>query len=103
MQQNDVFTAAWDRMPDLQLSTITCALLTPTVVHPTWALALNALLWQLFHTVELGVLLQAQSRSKFVVRHLSEEEGNAAMTEAFDNWKVYNCSFVMTYGVSLLE
>ena len=34
--------------------------------------------------------------------YLPEEEGKAAMIEAFDNWKkVYNCSLVMTYGASL--
>ena len=116
----DLFTVAWDRTSDFQLAllttyTIICALLTPIVVRPThWALALHfthALLWRLFHTFGLGLLLQAQSRSKFVVRHfvknyyyLPEEEGKAAMIEAFDNWKkVYNCSLVMTYGASSPE
>ena len=117
--RDDIFTFAWDRTSDFQLillttHTILCALITPIVVRPThWALALHlthALLWRLFHTFGLGLLLQAQSRSKFVVRHfvknyyyLPEEEMKAATIEAFDNWKkVYNCSLVMTYSASLL-
>jgi len=118
MHQNVIFTFVWDRTSDFQLAllttyTITCALLTPIVIRPAhWALALHfthALLWRLFHTFGLGLVLQAQSRSKFVVRHfvknyyyLPEEEGKAATVEAFDNWKkVYNCSLVMTYGAPL--
>ena len=106
----DIFIYAWDRTSEFQLI---CALLTPIVVRPEhWALALHvlhALLCRLFHTFGLGSLLQAESRSKYVVRHfvrnyyyLLEEEMKAARIEAFDNCeKVYNCSLVMTYSASL--
>ena len=116
--QDDIFTFVWDRMPDFQIillttHTILCALITPIVVHPKHcALALHlmhTLHWRLFHTFGLKLLLQAQSQSKFVMHHfvnnnnnLPEEEMKATTVEAFDNWeKVYNCSSVMTYSVSL--
>ncbi|KAF9032507.1 phosphatidylethanolamine N-methyltransferase [Hymenopellis radicata] len=68
----------------------------------------HALVWCLFHNVGLGLLLQAQSESKYLVRHYmkhyhypsTEEKG--AVLEAFASWKVlYNGSSLMTY-VSLL-
>ena len=99
--QDDIFTFARNRTPDFQLILLTthailCALLTSIVVRPKhWALALHLthdFLWWLIHTVGLGLLLQAQSRNKFVVRHfvnnnndLAEEEMKAATIEAFDN------------------
>ena len=82
---------------------------------------LHALSWRLFHSFGLGLLLRAQSKTKWVVRHYlkhyhypgdasmdSEEEGKEresvvkrATEEAFGNWQVaYNISLVMTYGES---
>ncbi|WWC72280.1 uncharacterized protein I206_106242 [Kwoniella pini CBS 10737] len=82
---------------------------------------IHALLWRLFHSYGLGLLLRAQSKSKWLVRHylkhyhypgdgtfdLEDEldEGEAkedvvkrATEEAFGNWQViYNISLVMTY------
>ncbi|WWC64861.1 uncharacterized protein I303_107475 [Kwoniella dejecticola CBS 10117] len=80
----------------------------------------HALLWRLFHSYGLGLLLRAQSKSKWLVRHYlkhyhypgdgtfdleDEDEGEAkedvvkrATEEAFGNWQViYNISLVMTY------
>lgn len=79
---------------------------------------LHALGWRLFHSYGLGLLLRAQSKSKWLVRHYLKhyhypgaEGGDAvdgteretvvkrATEEAFGNWQVgYNISLVMTYG-----
>lgn len=88
---------------------------------------LHALAWRLFHSFGLGLLLRAQSKSKWLVRHylkhyhypgsthgshahddwdLERERGEEKETvvkrateEAFGNWQVgYNISLVMTYG-----
>lgn len=80
---------------------------------------LHALGWRLFHSYGLGLLLRAQSKSKWLVRHYlkhyhyhgsstsssgedSEERESVvkrATEEAFGNWQVgYNISLVMTYG-----
>lgn len=69
----------------------------------------HALLWRLYHTFVLGMLLRAQSKSKFLVRHFlkhyhysdsSLESGRGAVQEAFTNWKaIYNLSMCMTYGM----
>ena len=86
---------------------------------------LHALSWRLFHSYGLGLLLRAQSKSKWLVRHYlkhyhyhgsvstSENENGKqgeeteeresvvkrATEEAFGNWQVgYNISLVMTYG-----
>ena len=69
----------------------------------------HALAWCLFHTVGLGLLLRAQSQSKFMVRHYlkhyhypQNDRGQGAVQEAFQNWKaIYNLSMGMTYGMSL--
>ncbi|ORY33351.1 phospholipid methyltransferase-domain-containing protein, partial [Naematelia encephala] len=76
---------------------------------------LHALSWRLFHSYGLGLLLKAQSESKWLVRHylkhyhypaeITDEGGNdkesvvkRATEEAFGNWQVvYNISLVMTY------
>lgn len=89
---------------------------------------LHALSWRLFHSYGLGLLLRAQSKTKWLVRHFlkhyhypgegstaadealvagpgTEKEGvlKRATEEAFKNWQVgYNISLVMTYGVSSL-
>lgn len=67
----------------------------------------HALTWCLFHTFGLGLLLRAQSKSKFLVRHFvknyhyANDAGKGAITEAFANWKaLYNMSLCMTYGKS---
>lgn len=67
----------------------------------------HALAWCLFHTVGLGLLLRAQSQSKFMVRHYlkhyhypQNDRGQGAVQEAFQNWKaIYNLSMGMTYGM----
>lgn len=72
---------------------------------------LHALSWRVFHSFGLGLLLRAQSKSKWLVRHYlkhyhypgdSVEEDDVATRateEAFGNWQVmYNMSLVMTYG-----
>ncbi|KAF5353374.1 hypothetical protein D9756_008040 [Leucocoprinus leucothites] len=63
----------------------------------------HALTWCLVHYVGLGLLLRAQSKSKFLVRHYIKnyhypEGSKGAIVEAFANWKViYNMSMCMTY------
>ena len=69
----------------------------------------HALAWCLFHTVGLGLLLRAQSQSKFMVRHYLKHyhypqnaRGQGAVQEAFQNWKaIYNLSMGMTYGTPI--
>ncbi|WWC91952.1 uncharacterized protein L201_006904 [Kwoniella dendrophila CBS 6074] len=67
---------------------------------------LHALSWRLFHSYGLGLLLRAQSKSKWLVRHYlkhyhypaKEDVVKRATQEAFGNWQVmYNISLVMTY------
>lgn len=64
----------------------------------------HALSWCLFHCFGLGLLLRAQSQSKFYVRHFLKNyhyppNGGGAIQEAFANWKaIYNMSLCMTYG-----
>ncbi|OAX36929.1 hypothetical protein K503DRAFT_268559 [Rhizopogon vinicolor AM-OR11-026] len=65
----------------------------------------HACAWCIFHSVGLGVLLRAQSKSKFLVRHFLKnyhyppgDRGQGAVQEAFTNWKsLYNVSLCMTY------
>ena len=72
---------------------------------------LHALAWRMFHSFGLGMLLDKQSKSKWLVRHYlkhyhyrsSEAEKETvvkrATEEAFGNWQVIlNISMVMTYG-----
>lgn len=78
---------------------------------------LHALAWRLFHSFGLGLLLRAQSKTKWLVRHYlkhyhypsyvdgaddganKEDVVKRATEEAFGNWQVgYNISLVMTYG-----
>ena len=66
----------------------------------------HALLWCLFHSFGLGLILQAQSERKFLVRHFLKhyhyprnDNGKGALIEAFSNWKsIYNMSMCMSYG-----
>ncbi|WVW86442.1 hypothetical protein I302_108490 [Kwoniella bestiolae CBS 10118] len=67
---------------------------------------LHALIWRLFHSYGLGLLLRAQSKSKWLVRHYlkhyhypaKQDVVKRATEEAFGNWQVgYNISLVMTY------
>lgn len=68
----------------------------------------HALAWCLFHYFGLGLLLRAQSESKFLVRHYlknyhysTNDAGQSAIVEAFTNWKtIYNLSMCMTYGAT---
>ena len=67
----------------------------------------HASVWCIFHSVGLGLLLQAQSQSKFLVRHFMKnytypvnDNGDGAVQEAFTNWKsLYNMSLCMTYCI----
>jgi phosphatidylethanolamine N-methyltransferase len=68
----------------------------------------HALVWCIIHYFGLGLLLRAQSESKFLVRHYlknyhydyaQNDRGQNAIIEAFANWKtIYNLSMCMTYG-----
>ena len=82
--------------------------LLPTL-SPTGTLALHfshALAWCIIHYFGLGLLLRAQSKHKFLVRHYlknyhysKDDDGQSAVVEAFTNWKtIYNLSMCMTYG-----
>ncbi|OSD06666.1 phosphatidylethanolamine N-methyltransferase [Trametes coccinea BRFM310] len=70
---------------------------------------IHALAWCLFHSFGLGLLLRAQSQSKFLVRHYlkhyhypQNDRGQGAIQEAFQNWKaIYNLSMAMTYVSSI--
>ncbi|PCH43169.1 phosphatidylethanolamine N-methyltransferase [Wolfiporia cocos MD-104 SS10] len=65
----------------------------------------HSLTWCLFHSFGLGLILRAQSESKFLVRHFlkhyyypQNDHGKGAIVEAFNNWKsMYNLSMCMTY------
>lgn len=66
---------------------------------------LHALVWCLIHHFGLGLLLRAQSKSKFLVRHYLKnyhyphDGGQTAIVDAFTNWKaIYNLSLCMCYG-----
>ncbi|WVR09665.1 hypothetical protein IAU60_006740 [Kwoniella sp. DSM 27419] len=120
LSQLDMF-----RSTDFALTLLIIYALT-TLIPPfseRFALAghfVHALLWRLFHSYGLGLLLRAQSKSKWLVRHYLKhyhypgdgsydgdelDEGEAkervvkqATEEAFKNWQVgYNISLVMIY------
>lgn len=78
-------------------------------LSPTTIIALHfahACAWCLFHCVGLGLLIQAQGKNKFIVRHFLKnyhyppnDGGKGAIQEAFSNWKsLYNLSLCMTYS-----
>ncbi|WRT69964.1 uncharacterized protein IL334_006955 [Kwoniella shivajii] len=118
LSQLDLF-----RSPDFALVLLITYALSTLIppLSPRLALTghfIHALLWRLFHSYGLGLLLRAQSKSKWLVRHFLkhyhypgdgnfelEDEGEAkedvvkrATEEAFGNWQVvYNISLVMTY------
>ncbi|KAI6103019.1 phospholipid methyltransferase-domain-containing protein [Pisolithus sp. B1] len=79
----------------------------PTLSHRTTLVLhfVHACAWCTFHSFGLGLLLRAQSQSKFIVRHFlknyhypSNDNGDGAVQEAFTNWKaIYNMSLCMTY------
>ncbi|OCF30914.1 phosphatidylethanolamine N-methyltransferase [Kwoniella heveanensis BCC8398] len=118
LSQLDMFRAT-DFALTLLITYALSTLIPP--LSPRFALAghfLHALLWRLFHSYGLGLLLRAQSKSKWLVRHYlkhyhypgdgtfdEDDEGEAkesvvkrATEEAFGNWQVvYNVSLVMTY------
>ncbi len=82
--------------------------ITPSL-FPASALSLHfahALIWRIFHSFGLGVLLRSQSEHKSYVKHFikhyvyhSENVKQAVLEEAFANWKgLYNLSLCMTYG-----
>ncbi|KAF8438448.1 phospholipid methyltransferase-domain-containing protein [Boletus edulis BED1] len=96
-----------DAMLVLLIFYILVASCLPTMSHRT-TLALHfahASAWCIFHSFGLGLLLRAQSQSKFLVRHFLKnyaypinDNGDGAVQEAFTNWKsLYNMSLCMTY------
>ncbi|CDO68736.1 hypothetical protein BN946_scf184989.g2 [Trametes cinnabarina] len=100
------------RATDFQLVLLmayTCSLIFLPSLSPSVVLTLHflhALAWCLFHSFGLGLLLRAQSQSKFLVRHYlkhyhypQNDHGQGAIQEAFQNWKaIYNLSMTMTYA-----
>jgi phosphatidylethanolamine N-methyltransferase len=66
----------------------------------------HAFAWTIFHTLCLGLVLQAQSTRKFLVLHFlkhyhypTRNLTRGAVREAFASWKtVYNLSMCMSYG-----
>ncbi|KAH8920071.1 hypothetical protein BT69DRAFT_1284313 [Atractiella rhizophila] len=59
----------------------------------------NAFFWRIFLSFGLGVMLRAQSTSKWLVRQFLKNYGGGAVEEAFRNWKsIYNLSLCMTYA-----
>ena len=79
-------------------------------LSPSGTLALHfghALAWRFAHSFGLGLLLKAQSDSKWMVRHFMKHyyyppASDGAVEEAFSNWKgIYNLSLCMTYGKGL--
>ncbi|PWN24981.1 hypothetical protein BDZ90DRAFT_234589 [Jaminaea rosea] len=80
-------------------------LLVPSNLGPRSTLALyflNALAWRLFHSGGLGLLLRAQSESKWMVRHFLKhynyDDPSDAVFESFASFKtIYNASLVMVY------
>ncbi|KAI6148071.1 phospholipid methyltransferase-domain-containing protein [Pisolithus tinctorius] len=79
----------------------------PTLSHRTTLMLhfVHACAWCTFHSFGLGLLLRAQSQSKFIVGHFLKnyhyppnDNGDGAVQEAFTNWKaIYNTSLCMTY------
>ncbi|THH19165.1 hypothetical protein EW146_g1941 [Bondarzewia mesenterica] len=67
---------------------------------------IHSLFWCIFYYVGLGLVLQGQSKEKFLVRHYMKhyyyperDGGKGAVQETFNNWKViYNLSMCMTYA-----
>ena len=90
----------------LLTSVLPTHLLTSAEVHFGHALA-----WTIFHTLCLGLVLQAQSARKFLVRHFlkhyhypARNSMRGAVREAFASWKVvYNLSMCMSYGPCFLS
>ncbi|OJA13194.1 hypothetical protein AZE42_05597 [Rhizopogon vesiculosus] len=90
----------------LMVYIVSASLLPALSYHATLMLHFaHACAWCIFHSVGLGVLLRAQSKSKFLVRHFLKnyhyppgDRGQGAVQEAFTNWKsLYNVSLCMTY------
>ncbi|CAO1623806.1 unnamed protein product [Parajaminaea phylloscopi] len=80
-------------------------LLLPASMGPKTTLSLyvlNAVAWRAFHSGGLGLLLRAQSDSKWMVRHYLKhynyDDPSDAVFEAFASFKtIYNASLVMVY------
>lgn len=76
-------------------------------LSPSTMLAIHfvhALVWRFIHSFGLGLLLKAQSDSKYMVRHFMKHyyypptATTGAVEEAFANWKaIYNMSSCMIY------
>jgi len=78
---------------------------------------MHALYWRVYYSIVLGLILKAQSESKFLIRHYLEHYHYAPLSltdsprgsgdrgviegstkEAFENWKgMYNLGMVMCY------
>ncbi|KAH7924203.1 hypothetical protein BV22DRAFT_1196127 [Leucogyrophana mollusca] len=105
--QNVDLLRSSDAMLVLVIFYLLVASVLPTLSHQA-TLALHfahACAWAIFHSFGLGLLLRAQSESKFMVRHFlkhyhypTNDHGQGAVQEAFTNWKsLYNLSLCMTY------
>jgi phosphatidylethanolamine N-methyltransferase len=115
---NPMFRASDFKLVLLVSYAVIAGCLGPLASHNKVALYFgHALAWRFFHSFGLGLLLRAQSDSKFLVRHYiknyhypsesGDRSGGAAsvrqgaLIEAFNNWKdFYNLSLCMTYGES---
>ncbi|KAH7911129.1 phospholipid methyltransferase-domain-containing protein [Hygrophoropsis aurantiaca] len=105
--QNVDLLRSSDAMLVLVIFYLMIASVLPTLSYQA-TLALHfahACAWAIFHSFGLGLLLRAQSQSKFMVRHFlkhyhysADDHGQGAVQEAFTNWKsLYNLSLCMTY------
>ncbi|KAI5984623.1 phospholipid methyltransferase-domain-containing protein [Pisolithus albus] len=105
--QNIDFLRSSDVMLVLLIVYLGVASCLPILSHRTTLVLhfVHACVWCTFHSFGLGLLLRAQSRSKFIVRHFLKnyhyppnDNGDGAVQEAFTNWKaIYNMSLCMTY------
>ncbi|KAG8908830.1 phosphatidylethanolamine N-methyltransferase [Tulasnella sp. 403] len=105
-----LFNIDFFRVSDFQLLLLVVYTLVFMALPPlshSGTLALHfthALLWRFFHSFGLGLLLKAQSDSKFMVRHFMKHyhyppASTGAIEETFRNWKgLYNMSLCMTYA-----
>jgi|SRR5712671_3697311 len=104
-------TSSLDRAQDFMLLLAIAYPLLATIL-PTHLLTSaglhfgHAFAWTIFHTLCLGLVLQAQSKRKFLVLHFlkhyhypTRNLTRGAVREAFASWKaVYNLSMCMSYG-----
>ncbi|KAF8932158.1 phosphatidylethanolamine N-methyltransferase [Dissophora ornata] len=67
----------------------------------TFMIVIQALLWRIFHSFVLGVVLSQQSVNKFYTKHFIKHGGT--VQDAFQSWKsIFNLSNSMTYATFFL-